>query len=149
MKADYVGSLNENTRRQAAWSDWRITSSAEIGFTLLLPAYENREGVYQTHPVDRNTPSKLERDVDVPPGKKTTFSFWVACHQKGDFELRVYVDNKQVMKDPVGPPGSGWRQKTLDLTPYAGKKIVLRVENVPTDWNFEHAYWSDFAITSD
>ena len=149
MKADFVGTLNEATRRAVVWSDWRITSSnAEAGMTALFPSYGGRDNVYGTHPVDRNTPAKLERDLDVPSGKKTTFSFWVACHQMGDFELRVYVDNKQVMKELIGPPGSGWRQKSIDLTPYAGKKISLRLEDFPNDWNFEHAYWSDLVISS-
>ncbi len=149
MKSEYVATLDEATRRAVVWGEWRITSAADPAQTQLLPSYGNRESVYMTHPVDRGVPAKLAREVDVPAGKKTTFSFWVSCHQQGDFELRVYVDDKAVMREPIGPPGSGWRQKTLDLSPYAGKKVALRVENFPTDWAFEHAYWSDFTITSE
>jgi len=54
-----------------------------------------------------------------------------------------------VMKETIGPPGSGWRQRTVDLTPFAGKTIALRVENAANDWNFEHGYWSDFVIVSE
>jgi hypothetical protein len=149
MKSEYVATLDEATRRAIVWGEWRITSSGDPGQTQLLPSHGNRENVYMTHPVDKGVPAKLEREVDVPAGKKTTFSFWVSCHQQGDFELRVYVDDKAVMKEPIGPPGSGWRQKTLDLTPYAGKRIALRLENFNTDWNWEHAYWSDFVFTSE
>ncbi|HVR83364.1 MAG TPA: hypothetical protein VMU54_03575 [Planctomycetota bacterium] len=149
MKADYAGTLNETARRLVVWSDWRITSNAEAGMTALYPTFGGRDSVYLTHPLDRTTPATLERDLDVPSGKKTTFSFWVACHQMGDFELRVYVDRKQVMKELIGPPGSGWRQKSIDLTPYAGKKIALRLEDFPNDWNFEHAYWSDLVVSSE
>jgi len=149
MKSEFIGTLDENARRAALWGDWRITSFPDPARTQLLPSHNGRDSVYMTHPLDRGVPAKLERDVDVPAGKKTTFSFWVSCHQQGDFELRVYVDGKAIVKEPIGPPGSGWRQKTLDLTPYAGKKVALRVENFPTDWSWEHAYWSDFAITSE
>lgn len=149
MKSEYVATLNESVRRAVAWGDWRITSNGDPVQTQLLPSHNGRDNVYMTHPLDRGVPAKLERDVDVPAGRKTSFSFWVSCHQSGDFELRVYVDDKAVIREPIGPPGSGWKQKTLDLTPYAGKKIALRVENFPTDWNFEHAYWSDFTIRSE
>ncbi|HZE97149.1 MAG TPA: hypothetical protein VE981_08980 [Planctomycetota bacterium] len=149
MRSDYVDRLDEPTRRAAAWGEWHITSNGDGGMTVLLPSHADRSNVYQTHPIDKSTPAALEREVDVPAGKKTTFSFWVACHTGGDFELRVYVDKKQILKEIVGPPGSGWREKKIDLTPYAGKRILLRLENFPNDWLWEFAYWSDFAIKSD
>lgn len=149
MRSDFVATLDEATRRAAVWGEWRITSAAEPGRTQLLPSFAGRDNVYQTHPIDQTTPAKLEREIDVPSGKKTLFTFWVSCHPMGDFELRVYVDAKAVLKEPVGPPGSGWRQKTLDLTPYAGRRIALRVENFATDWSWEHAYWSDFLVSSE
>jgi hypothetical protein len=149
MRSEYIASLPEAVRRAAAWGEWRITSNGEPGFTVLIPSHNGRDNVYQTHPMDRSTPAKLERDVDVPAGRKTKFSFWVSCHQMGDFELRVFVDGKSVLKEIIGPPGSGWRQKVVDLTPYAGKKVALRVENFPNDWSWEHGYWSDFSIESE
>jgi hypothetical protein len=149
MRSDYVATLPEAARAAAAWGEWRITSAADPQQTSMLASHNGRTNVYMTHPVDRSTPAKLERDMDVPAGKKTTFSFWVSCHQGGDFELRIFVDGKQILKEMIGPPGSGWRQKSVDLTPYAGKKIALRLENFPNDWQWEHAYWSDFAITSE
>jgi hypothetical protein len=149
MKAEYLATLPENVRKAVVWSDWRITSNGEGGMTVLLPSYNGRDNVYQTHPLDRSTPAKLEREVEVPAGKKTTFSFWVCCHQKGDFELRVFVNDKPVIKEIIGPPGSSWREKAVDLSPYAGKKVALRVENFPNDWSWEHGFWSDFTITSE
>ena len=66
-------------------------------------------------------------------------SFWVTCHRQGDFELRIYVDNKEVLKEIVGPPGSGWREKKIDLSLHAGKCVALRLENFPNNWAWEHA----------
>ncbi|MBI3856342.1 MAG: hypothetical protein HY293_11700 [Planctomycetes bacterium] len=149
MKNEYLGTLDEPTRRAAVWSEWKVTSSAEPGQTGVLPSYGDRSSVYMTHPLDKTTPARLEREVDVPSGKKTTLSFWVACHQQGDFELRVFVDDKQVLKELIGPPGSGWRQKTVDLSLHAGKRIALRLEDFPNDWKWEYAYWSDVTITSE
>jgi len=149
MKNDYLATLDEPTRRAAMWSEWKITSGNEDGKTGLIPNYGDRNSVWITHPLDRKTPAKLEREVDIPSGKKTTLSFWIAPHPQGDFELRVYVDNKEVVKEPIGPPGSGWREKKIDLSLNAGKRVALRLENVPTEWNFEFAFWSDLTITSE
>jgi hypothetical protein len=149
MKVEYVATLDEPTRRAAMWSEWKITSSTEDGKTGLIPSYGDRTSVWVTHPLNRTTPAKLERDVDIPSGKKTTLSFWITGHQQGDFELRVYVDDKETLKEVIGPPGSGWREKKIDLSLYAGKRVALRLENFPTEWSFEFAFWSDLAITSE
>jgi hypothetical protein len=147
MKTEYLSGLDEPVRRALAWRDWRITNNAaETGPVV---SYAGRGNVLMTHPIDRQTPARLERDVDIPAGKKTTLSFWVSCHEKGDFELRVFVDGKQLLKELIGPPGSGWKQKSVDLTSFAGKRIAIRLENFPNNWEWEHAYWSDLAILSE
>ena len=102
-----------------------------------------------THPLGRGVPATLEREVDVPAGKKTKLSFWVSCHQQGDFELRVVADGKELIKEVIGPKGSGWREKSIDLTPFAGRRIALRLEDFPNDWDWEQAYWSDLKVVSD
>lgn len=147
MKSEYLGTLDEPLRRAVAWRDWKITSTAEGN--PLLASHNGRSGVYVTHPMDRQTGAHLDREVDIPTGKKTTLSFWVSCHEKGDFELRIYADNKQLLKEMVGPAGSGWKQKSVDLTPFAGRRVALRLENFPNNWEWEHAYWSDVAILSE
>lgn len=149
LKNEYLGTLDEPTRRAAIWSNWRIVSSGHPGQTELLSSYGDRNSVMMTHPPDQTTPARLERDVDVPSGKKTTLSFWVAPHQQGDFELRVYVDGKEVLKEIVGPKGSGWRQKKIDLSLHAGKRVALRLENAANNWEWENGYWSDPVISSE
>jgi hypothetical protein len=147
LKQNYLDTLDENTRRTAQWNDWKITSTQEPGSTGLLASYGDRSSVMMTHPVDQTTPARLEREVDVPSGKKTTLSFWVSCHQQGDFELRVFIDGKETLKEIIGPKGSGWREKKVDLSLHAGKRIAVRLENAPNNWEWEHAYWHDLKIT--
>ena len=149
LKAEYLATLDEPHRLAALWSDWKITSSSEPGSTGLLPSYGDRTSVYMTHPPKQGVPATLEREVDVPTGKKTKLSFWVSCHQQGDFELRVFADGKELLKEIIGPKGSGWREKSIDLTSFAGRRVALRLENYPNNWEWEHAYWSDLKITSD
>jgi hypothetical protein len=131
------------------WAEWKITSNGDPAQTGLLDSYGDRNGVQMTHPIDRSTPARLEREIEVPSGKKTTLSFWVSCHQQGDFELRLHLDGKETLKEMIGPKGSGWREKKVDLTLYAGKRIAIRLENVANNWEWEHAYWHDLKISYD
>lgn len=149
LRSEYLQTIDDPARRAAAWSEWKITSSTEAGNTGLLQSYGERTNVYMTHPIDPKTPAKLEREVMLPAGKKTTLTFWVSCHQQGDFELRVFADDKQLVKEIIGPAGSGWRQKSVDLSTFAGKRIALRLEDFPNDWAWEFAYWSDIVIASE
>jgi hypothetical protein len=149
LKADYIETLDEPARLAAHWADWKVTTATQPGMSGLLPTYADRKSVYMTHPLDKGVPATLEREVDIPTGKKTTLSFWVSCHQQGDFELRVFADGKQLVKEIIGPKGSGWKEKSVDLTPFAGRRIGLRLENFPNDWAWEHAYWSDLKVISE
>lgn len=149
QKQEYLATLDEPLRRAALWAEWKVTSGVDKGSNAILASHEGRESVYFTHPIDRNTPATLEREIDLPAGKRSTLHFWVSCHQQGDFELRVYADGKQLVKEMVGPAGSGWKEKSIDLTPFAGKRVALRLEDFPNNWDFEHAYWSDVTVTSE
>ena len=132
----------------ARFRAWKIdsTGSEESGF---LPSHRGRSHVYQTHPHSREKPCSLERAIDVPAGKKTVLSFWVAPDAKGDWELRAYADGKELLKQPVGPPGADWKRVELNLTPYAGKRTVIRLENAATDWAWEFGYWADLEVRSE
>jgi hypothetical protein len=133
----------------ATWGPWRVWSSREDGMPQILPAHAGRSNVYLTHPLDRQTPARLEREFAVPAGKRTSLSFWVAPHEKGDWELRAWVAGKAALQRAVGPANSGWKQVTMDLTPWAGKEVTVRLENAPTDWSWEHGYWADFALKAE
>jgi hypothetical protein len=131
------------------WKVWKVESSGEAGMPKLLDSYAGRQKVFETHPLTREKPGSLERTVEIPAGKKTTLSLWVAPHQQGDWELRVLADGKLIHKQEVTPPNSGWKQVKVDLTPFAGKKILLRLENAATGWAWEFGFWSDIELKSD
>ncbi len=131
------------------WGEWRVSSSTGEGGARVVASHAGRPNAYETHPHNRTVPAALERAIDVPAGKKSTLSFWVAPHARGDWELRAVVDGKQVLKQAVGPPGGGWKQVAIDLTPWAGKKVPVRLENAATDWSYEFGYWSDIEIRAE
>ena len=92
----------------------------------------------------------LTKKISVPKGKKTGLSVTVSHHPHGDFELRVKVDGKVVSKRAVSSRTvtDEWLVQKVDLTPYAGKTINLQLENFPSGWRNEWAYWHEVKVTS-
>jgi hypothetical protein len=101
-----------------------------------------------THPFDQDKAASIEREFAVPSGKTTVLSFSVAAHDQGDWELRVFAGDKLLKKQIIGHEGARWQNISVDLTPFAGTKIPLRLENKANDWNWEFGYWSDLKLNS-
>ena len=114
-------------------------------------AFRNAKAV-QTHPLNKNKASSLHRTAAIPEGKKTTLQMRVSHHPHGDWQLRVLADGKMIENQLVSSKSVGddeWMEVSVDLTPYAGKKIRLSIENHPNNWMNEWAYWNKVAITSE
>ena len=105
-----------------------------------------------THPFSREKPAVLERELEIPAGQKTTLKFLAAAHEKGDWELRVFANGQRLHHQTVGGPashGETWQSFVADLTPFAGKKIKVRLENAANGWSYEFAYWTALEIVSE
>jgi len=131
----------------ALWNpEWRVICPPFEGAPAKLPEYAGRHNVLMTHPASRTVGAALERLVEVPAGKKAELAFAVAAHEKGDWKLRVLADGKVIHEQVIDKSGERWKQIRVDLTPYAGKKVALRLENVANDWSWEFGYWSDLEL---
>ena len=106
----------------------------------------------QTHPLDRKTPSSLQRELDVPKDKKTKLVMRVSHHPHGDWRLRVLADGAVIANQIVGSQtvaDDEWLDVSVDLTKFAGKRIKLSIENSANDWHNEWAYWNRIAVVSE
>jgi hypothetical protein len=131
----------------ALWNpDWRVICPDFEGAPAKLSEYAGRKNVLMTHPVSRNEPCGLERTFEVPKGQRTFLALRVAADERGDWELRVLVNGKILQKQLIDHKGDRWKEVTVDLTPYAGKKTHLRLENAANNWNYEFGYWSDIQL---
>ncbi|MDG2213962.1 MAG: hypothetical protein P8M70_09040, partial [Verrucomicrobiota bacterium] len=112
-------------------------------------AFRNRSAV-QTHPLKRGVPAELTREFDVPKNKKTILTAVVSHHPHGDWLLRVRVNGKIISEEPVSSKtvNNEWFTHTVDLSGYAGKKIKLQLENQPSGWRNEWAYWNEVKVMS-
>lgn len=136
----------ERERRLAAWRAWVTASTTEDGAGQPRESHAGRENVLVTHPLSRETPASLERTFEIPAGKRSALELWAAPHENGDWELRILIDGALVERRAVGPKGSGWRRVRADLSPWAGKKVAVRLENAATGWAWEFGYWSDIEV---
>ena len=106
----------------------------------------------QTHPLHKNRASSLHRTAAIPTDKKTTLHMRVSHHPHGDWQLRVLADGKMIENQLVSSKTVGkdeWMEVSVDLTPYAGKKVKLSIENHPNNWMNEWAYWNKVVIISE
>jgi putative membrane-bound dehydrogenase-like protein len=112
--------------------------------------FRNRKAV-QTHPIKRGEACVLTRELTVPAGKKTMLMISVSHHPHGDFQLVVRADGKALVDQPINSKTvtNEWADLKIDLSKYAGKKIKLAIENKPSDWQNEWAYWNRVLVVSE
>jgi len=117
----------------------------------LRDEFGGKKNVLATHPLNRETGCVLSKKVEVPTGKKTTLRLVVGHDPKGDFDLLVKADGKQLLKKSVGKDTAekGWMDVKVDLSDFAGKTIALELVNQPSGWSWEAAYWAEITIESE
>lgn len=110
-----------------------------------------RRNIFVTQPLQLTRAAAFQRQVAVPPGKKTTLRLVVGRHPDGEWVLVVRADGKQNLLrkriDAATAP-DGWLQTEVDLSRFAGKDVLLSVENQPAS-TFCEAYWAEIAIRSE
>ncbi|MAV37966.1 MAG: hypothetical protein CMJ59_21210 [Planctomycetaceae bacterium] len=143
-------SLREQLRAlQRVAAGFAIEDVGEGG-VVYHKAFRNLTAV-QTHPLDRETPCVIHREIDVPEGKKTSLKLRISHHPHGDWQLRVLVGKKVLADQIVGPKTvskNEWADVDVDLTQFAGTKIKLSLENRANNWNCEWAYWNEIQVVS-
>ena len=75
-----------------------------------------------------------------------------ACDARGDFDLIVRADGKELLRKPVNKENATndpWLVQEIDLSRFGGKKALkLEVVNQPSGWSYEAAYWAEIALVS-
>ena len=110
----------------------------------LRKKWDGRQKVLLTHPRSRTIPCVLSRKIEVPAGKKTTLDLEVTNHPKGNWKLAVLINGKEVLTKDIEE--TKWQQIQINLSQYAGKTVIIELENRATGWAHEAAYWSRIKI---
>jgi hypothetical protein len=129
---------------------FRVSDVGEGG-VVAHSEFRNAPAV-QTHPKDRQTPSKLGRwNLYIPKGKQTHLHLRVSHHPHGDWLLRVKANADVLLEQIVGSSTVSedeWLELKVDLSNFAGESIHLKVENHANDWMNEWAYWNRVEVIS-
>jgi hypothetical protein len=127
-----------------------VTANAVDGLWLMRE-HQGRKNVVRTMPPAQGKPCVLTTAIDVPAKKKTTLELGVSHQEKGDWQLLVRA-NGQTLHDSLiseKTVKNGWADLQIDLSKFAGTKVVLEVHNHPNNWPLEAGYWSRLAIKSE
>lgn len=131
----------------ALWNpEWRVECPDFEGAPAKLPEFAGERNVLMTHPWDADRPAALVRKLTLPAGQRAVLRFKVAAHEQGDWHLRVVADGERLHEQPVTRDGGRWQDVKLDLTRFAGRMVVLRLENAASGWNWEFGYWAALRI---
>ncbi len=131
----------------ALWAPgWHVDSGQALGAPAKYPEWRGRANVLVTRPVDAETPAALVRPYVPPIGRKSFLTCWVAAKAEEEWELRVVVDGAVVAKRVVGTSKLPWEPVYIDLSGFAGRRVVVRLENAALHRGSATAYWSDLRL---
>lgn len=129
---------------------WHIPNCGRDGKAGLMAEWNGRKNVFVTAPVTNEIPAMLQITQDVPRMKRTSLKITAGHHPEGEWNLLVRLDSKVVLTRPISrsTSSSGWVESAVDLTPYAGRKVLLEVLNASTGKPNPQAYWGSVVVES-
>ncbi|MBN2127991.1 MAG: ADP-ribosylglycohydrolase family protein [Sedimentisphaerales bacterium] len=129
---------------------WKVTKCGDDMDPGLRPELRGRKNVLLTHPLNEDIGCVLTRTVTLPAGKNT-LKLVVGHDPRGDWDLIVKADGRQLLRKTVGPETAtlGWMQVDVDLSAFAGKTVKLELINEPTEWRFEAAHWAEISLAAE
>jgi putative membrane-bound dehydrogenase-like protein len=135
---------------QKAAPGFKVGNVGEGG-VVFHDVFRNATAV-QTHPLDKETPSALTRQLKIPADMQTRLNMRVSHHPHGDWQLQVFANKELLADQRVSSKTVGkdeWLDVSVDLSKFAGKTIKLSIENKANDWMNEWAYWNRVSIDSE
>ncbi|MBL6845093.1 MAG: c-type cytochrome [Verrucomicrobiae bacterium] len=146
LRRELVGEAPDSVQRDyesiSLWNpDWQVESSEKGNAPTIEPDWEDAKNVLVTHPFWHQRGAALLRKVNIPAQGKTFLRFKVASAPEGQWVLRVFADLKLVQRQSVSRQKGVWNMVEIDLTPFAGKEIPVRLENYAYDMKNDFGYW--------
>ncbi|HUT34855.1 MAG TPA: ADP-ribosylglycohydrolase family protein, partial [Planctomycetota bacterium] len=130
---------------------WQVANCGDAEDPGLRAEWGGKRNILVTHPLNQKTPCVLSKKIEVPPVKKTTVRLVVGHDPRGDWELIVRADNREIVRKPVGKSTAydGWMEARADLSAYGGRSVLVELLNAPSGWRFETGFWAKIDIVSE
>jgi len=132
---------------------WAIANCGTEMNPGLRREYAGKKNVLLTHPLDSNTGCVLSSRVRIPANKRTALRIVVARDSRGDFDLIVRADGRELLRKAVNKESTTndpWLVQEVELSQFGGKNdLQIEVVNQPSGWSYEAAYWAELAIVKE
>jgi hypothetical protein len=121
----------------------------ESANTGLKNNWKGRRNVLMTHPFAEGNPCVMTRTLKLPANRKSRLvlelSHW------NDWNLVVKGNGEVLENEIIGndPQEKDWVTVNVDLTKFAGKKLILELQNAANGWSGEQGVWGSVEIVSD
>ncbi len=140
--ADFAGIVQE-----VAPGFDKVTSGE--GGVALLAEHFGRPGVVRTHPVSREQPAVLTREITLPADKQAKLVVDVSHDPRGDWRLVARVGSGGRLIDEMVSQQTckdGWVTFSASLEKFAGQTVKIELWNQANDWAYEFGYWGSVRV---
>ena len=129
---------------------WKVAKCGEEMDPGLKDEVRGKRNVLVTHPLSETVGCVLSRTVELPANRVSTLRLVVGNDPRGDWDLIVKANGKQLLRKTIGPQTTtvGWTEVSVNLSPYSGQTVKLELINEPTGWRFEAAHWAEISLQS-
>lgn len=125
---------------------WKVSAPDFERTPMKLAEFHGRNNVLLMHPFTKDKPCTIEQKLKLEAGKPHKLSVTVAAHDQGDWELRIFANDKLITKEAIGHEGERWKTITVDLSSLAGQEADLRLEGAANGWAYEFSYWGEVKV---
>lgn len=128
-----------------------LFSAAEISHGLVRNAEHNGQtNVVRTHPNAADKPLILRAGVVLPADRRMMLDLHCTHQPECDWQLIVRANGEvltdQLINAALTTPQRGWATIQIDLSKFAGQKVLLEVLNQSNNWQNESAFWKQIAL---
>ncbi len=117
----------------------------------LVKEHQGKNKVLRTRPANQKTPCVLRAPLLLPAEQKSRLELEVHHHPEGDWKLVVLANGETLREQAINEEAAGknWAKVSVDLSKFQGQPVLVEIQNAPTGWNHEEAYWSRIAVVSE
>jgi hypothetical protein len=120
------------------------TLDVVYGF-VRLTNHNGQSDVLRTHPNAQDKPLILRTGVVLPKDRSMALDLRVSHLATADWRLIVRANGEvvhdQIIDDKLTIPQKGWASIQVDLSKFAGQKVLLEVQNQANNWQNEESFW--------
>ena len=108
-------------------------------------SHNGQTDMLRTHANAPDKPLILKSGIVLPKDRPMMLDLHVSNQPQFDWQLVVRANGEvlcdQIIDDKLTTPQKGWATIQVDLSKFAGQKVLLEVLNQSNNWQNEIAFW--------